>query len=74
MPELLSYLNQNKIYDYIVISGGNVLFLNWVIENLKLPIDPKQVNAFPAKIENDYIKLSPYHSHECPNCDSSLCK
>ena len=66
--QLLNFLKDNNI-DVIVISGGNTLFLSWIIHKHDLPSILNTVFANKGEVINDQIQLSDHHQHECESCE-----
>ena len=80
MKDLLEYIklikdkNEETRLDIIILSGANMLFVEWVLEayNLKDLID--EYYSFSCDIDNDRLVLGPLHEHNCDDCHAYLCK
>ena len=75
MKELFDYFEKHEdVYELIVISDSNTLFVNWSLLHHQLKVG--QVYSNPARVgENGEILLDPYHHQEwCDMSTINLCK
>lgn len=58
----------------LIVSDANRLFIDWILEKHGLKGDFKEIFTNPAEIRENFISLSPFHSHECASCPTNMCK
>ena len=73
---LLEFIHKRKenIFDTIIISNANTLFLEWILQKKKLTGLFDKVYTNPAIITDGQIKVSNYHAHSCNCCPVNMCK
>ncbi|XP_061602669.1 pyridoxal phosphate phosphatase PHOSPHO2 [Cololabis saira] len=76
MPELLSFIAQNKnAVDCIVVSDSNSVFIHWILAAAGLGSAVDQVFTNPAEFgPSGALEVRPHHDHACPSCPVNLCK
>lgn len=75
MNELFSFLRKNKkIFDSIIISGGNKFSVNYLIKYHNLDDVIKEQYANQSEIKEDMLYISKASEHNCDICDPSICK
>ena len=75
MNELFSFLRKNKkIFDSIIISGGNKFSVNYLIKYHNLDDVIKEQYANQSEIKEDNLFISKASEHNCDICDPSICK
>jgi 2,3-diketo-5-methylthio-1-phosphopentane phosphatase len=75
MIDLFSFLRKNKkIFDSIIISGGNKFSVNYLIKYHNLDDVIKEQYANQSEIKDDMLYISKAHEHNCDICDPSICK
>lgn len=74
--QLLKYLLLNKgvLFDTIIISNSNTLFIDWIIQKNGIGQVFDKIFTNPAKIENGIVHIGYHHSHNCLYCQANLCK
>ena len=74
--ELLEYIKKNsELYEAVIMSGANTLFLKWFIEKNRLDSVFKNYFALNAEVDDEkLIKIDNCHQHSCPDCNISQCK
>ena len=74
--DFFEYLKIHKdLYETIIISGTNTLFIRWFLEKNRLGSVIKNFFALDA-IEDDekMIRITDSHKHNCSECNISQCK
>ena len=75
MTELFSFLRKNKkIFDVIIISGGNNSSVNYMMKYNNLDDVIQFVFANQSEIKDDSLLISRATEHSCDICDPSICK
>ncbi len=75
MNELFSFLRKNKkIFDSIIISGGNKFSVNYLIKYHNLDDVIKEQYANQSEIKEDNLFISKASEHNCDICDPSISK
>jgi 2,3-diketo-5-methylthio-1-phosphopentane phosphatase len=75
MIDLFSFLRKNKkIFDSIIISGGNKFSVNYLIKYHNLDDVIKEQYANQSEIKEDMLYISKASEHNCDICDPSICK
>lgn len=79
MKEIFDYissLKNNKDYfvECLVISGANMLFVEWILQKYELLHIVNAYYSFNCNSDEGKLVVSPFHSHECKICDKFLCK
>ena len=75
MIDLFSFLRKNKkIFDSIIISGGNKFSVNYLIKYHNLDDVIKEQYANQSEIKEDNLFISKASEHNCDICDPSICK
>lgn len=74
--ELFEFLKSNqKLFETLIISGANTLFLKWILQKHNLTdLFPIYYSNIAEPCQNHIIKIEPYHTHDCLSCDQSQCK
>jgi 2,3-diketo-5-methylthio-1-phosphopentane phosphatase len=74
--ELFNFIRENKSkFDTLIVSGANTLFLEWILEKKGLKdLFPIYYSNVADPDDSVVIKIRPYHTHDCENCDLSQCK
>jgi 2,3-diketo-5-methylthio-1-phosphopentane phosphatase len=74
--DLFSYIKDNKdIFETVIISGSNTVFLNWILNKHNLnELFPIFYTNHAHPDEDCVINIKPYHTHDCEKCDNSQCK
>lgn len=63
-----------------IVSDANVMFIDTVLDNLKLKQCFDQIHTNPVKIEDDRLRIKQYHDeerfgpHGCKLCRRNICK
>lgn len=71
--ELFKFLREIHA-DCIIVSGANLLFIEWILEKHGIFSDFCEIFSNPAEIRDGVIKVSAFHSHFCASCFSNMCK
>lgn len=76
MAELLTFLEQKKdVFDCIIISDSNELFIDWILEGSNFNRVFDKVFTNPAAFDDiGYMTVQNCHAHHCPKCPQNLCK
>jgi 2,3-diketo-5-methylthio-1-phosphopentane phosphatase len=75
MIDLFSFLRKNKkIFDSIIISGGNKFSVNYLIKYHNLDDVIKEQYANQSEIKEDMLYISKASEHNCDICDPSIRK
>ena len=74
--EFFEYLKfHQNLYETIIISGANTLYLKWFIEKNRLDSVVKTYFALNAYEDAEkLIRITDCHKHNCPDCNISQCK
>lgn len=72
--ELFQFIEEKShMLDNIIVSGGNALFIDWLIN--KHNLSRYKCYALPAEIYNDsIIRVDKHHNHSCSLCPIDQCK
>ncbi|XP_077979117.1 pyridoxal phosphate phosphatase PHOSPHO2-like [Glandiceps talaboti] len=75
MRELLEYQSKQDGIDFILMSGCNTVLINVAIEGARLKGLAMDIIANPAKFNDEgYLEIENYHTHDCDNCSTDMCK
>lgn len=74
--EVFNHLEANRDkFDMVLMTGGNTIYVEWVLEQHKLKNLVQHVYCNISHIvDNTYVKIRPYHVHSCDRCDKAQCK
>ena len=75
MAELFNHVRENEsMFDCIIISNANDLFVNTVLNKHNLKSVIQTVISHKAKISGDLLQIVDCHSHDHKDCPASMCK
>ena len=67
--------SKKDIFETLILSGANTLFLQWILEKHDLvDLFPNYYSNIAVPDESVVINIKPAHVHDCNNCDESQCK
>ena len=76
MKELFDYVSSSSLYDIIIISDANTVFIEYVLKHYNLHCLVSKVFSNPAKFDKDgCLLIENYHQQDwCSLCTTNLCK
>ena len=67
--------SKRDLFDTLILSGANTLFLKWILEKHNLvDLFPYYYSNIAVPDESVVINIKPAHVHDCLICDESQCK
>ncbi|XP_044273548.1 pyridoxal phosphate phosphatase PHOSPHO2 [Varanus komodoensis] len=76
MKDLLDFIGKHKvIFDCIIISDSNAVFIDWILEAANVCPLFDEVFTNPAGFDDcGYLTVQNHHAHDCTKCPINLCK